>query len=589
MTDSVLKPKNWRLHQPDPVREAEFLSSLPVSPPICRILVNRGICGVEEARRFLSPEWEHLHDPLEMDGMDLAVSRVLKALDANEKIMIHGDYDVDGITAAALLIRVLRILQADVTWHIPHRRRDGYDIGMEAVEKARELGVSLIVTVDCGTSAAEAVSRANSLGIDVVVTDHHVLSGDLAPALAVVNPQKPGCPYPFKGLAGVGVAFKFAEALVWERGYDTQAFRRRFCDLAAVGTVADVVPLIGENRVLVKFGLEELPRSGKKGLTALLNTVCSSGRSITSQTLAYGIGPRLNAAGRLDDASISLELLLTADEARAAQLAHELEMHNRQRQTEQERMTQEALEQIIAGELDKSSKVLVLSSEGWHPGIVGIVAGKITDRYARPAILVAVDEAGKAGVGSARSIAAFDILGALTQCGHLLERCGGHSRAAGLSIDMQRFGEFSSAINGIADGILTESDLVPSLEVDAEIPLESVTHDLASELSLLEPTGFGNHVPVFISRNVMIADKTRMGSDGAHMRLKLASTSGANIECVAFGWGLQESAFSIGSLMDVCYNIQINHYGGNVRVQTVLKDARHSEAAICDPIPSRYA
>jgi single-stranded-DNA-specific exonuclease len=393
MSSTMLNPKVWRVLQPEKDIEAEFVRSLPVSPTICRLLINRGITDVVSAQQFLKPDLDAMHDPFLMDGMDLAVARTREALKNKEKIMVHGDYDVDGITSAALLIRVFRILGADVTWYMPHRLREGYDISVQAVDAAKERGVSLIITSDCGTSAVKAITHANELGIDVVVTDHHEVGSEIAPAVVVVNPHKPGCKYPFKELAGVGVAFKFAEALTGECGYDTSAFRRRFCDLAAIGTVGDVVPLLDENRTLVKFGIEELPRTGKKGLRALLDVAGMTGRPITSHQLAFGLAPRLNAAGRMDDASLALELLLTSDDAEAAALARVLDSHNQNRQTEQERIHGEAMDQIVSRGI-QTSRVFVLSSQGWHPGVIGIVAGKITERYCRPSILVALDESG---------------------------------------------------------------------------------------------------------------------------------------------------------------------------------------------------
>lgn len=584
MSVVTLNPKAWRVLQPNQDIEAEFARSLPVSPTICRVLVNHGITDVEAARRFLKPDLDAMHDPFLMDGMELAVARTREALSNKEKIMVHGDYDVDGITSAALLIRVFRILDADVTWYLPHRQREGYDIGIPAVESAKEQGVSLIITSDCGTSAVEAVTRANELGIDVVVTDHHEVGPEIAPAVVVVNPHKPGCGYPFKELAGVGVAFKFAEALIRECGYDVATFRRRFCDLAAIGTVGDVVPLLDENRTLVKFGIEELPRTGKKGVKALLEIAGATGRPITSHMLAFALAPRINAAGRMDDASLALELLLTSDEAEATALARTLDTQNLERQSEQERIHGEALAQISSRGL-ADSKVFVLASQGWHPGVVGIVAGKITESYSRPSILVALDETGETGVGSARSIGAFDVFEALMQCRKLLVRCGGHAKAAGLSIEACKLLEFDEAINHIADETLSAEDLLPQLEVDAEIELDSVTRNLAHELSLLEPYGYGNREPVFMSECALILQKTKMGSTGKHLKLKLGRSCGDPLDCVAFGWGDRDEAFRVGSLVDVCYNIQVNHFAGRETVQAVLRDARPAKAVISEPEP----
>lgn len=566
--------KIWKTLQPDPALEEEFARSLPLSRTLCRALINRGIVNLAQVERFLKPDLDDLYDPSLMDGMDKAVARTRQAIEKQEKIMVHGDYDVDGVTSTALLIRVLRLLKADVSWYIPHRVREGYDIGQAGVEAAKERGATLIITVDCGASAVEAVTYAQSIGIDVIVTDHHEIADGIAPALAVINPRKPGCTYPFKDLAGVGVAFKFAEALVRECGFDTAAFRRRFCDLVAIGTVADIVPLLDENRALVKSGMEELPRTGKQGLKALLSVTGLSGSPITSYALAYLLSPRLNAAGRLDSASTALELLLTSDGAEAMELARNLDAQNKERQAEQERIVKEAVSQIDSRGLHEKSKVLVLSSQGWHPGIVGIVASKITEQYSRPAILIALDETGEAGVGSARSIPAFNLLEALMECRHLLERCGGHARAAGLSVIAEKLPEFDAAINLIADGMLTEEDLMPQIEIDGEIETNAVTRDLAYELQLLEPYGHSNREPIFSSSHTLILQKTRMGTNGAHLRLKLGTNSGQPMECVAFGWGDSDEAFRVGSLISLCYNIRINKFNGQETVQAVLRDAK---------------
>ncbi len=586
----MLGAKRWKVLQPDAEIEESFARSIPVSGILSRVLWNRGIRTPEAAQRFLNPAMDDLHDPGLFDGMDIAVDRAKRAIESGEKIMIHGDYDVDGITSTALLVRVLTAIGADVSWYVPHRQREGYDIQCPAVDTARERGVGLIITADCGTSAIDAADLARSYGIDMIVTDHHEPAGTrVADVLALINARKPGCPYPFKDLAGVGVAFKFAEALVRECGYDVNAYRRRFIDLVAIGTVADVVPLMDENRILVKHGLEEIPRTGKRGIRALLEQSGLAGRRLTSQNLAFVLGPRLNAAGRLDDASTAVELLLTKDESEAARLARTLESCNRERQAEQSRILQEALDQIKTRRLDEVSKVFVLSSTGWHPGIVGVVAGKITETYSRPTVMIALDETGECGVGSARSIEGFDVLEALVECGDLLDRFGGHSKAAGLSISTCNLGEFDCAINRVADGVLAQCDLAPHIEIDAEIGLDAVTRDLIAELGLLEPYGHCNREPVFASMNAPVLHKTTMGSTSAHMKLKLGTPSGRAIDCVAFGWGAAERSIRLGSSLDVCYNTRINEYNGYRNIQIVLRDARVSEDRMGDVLPSEYA
>jgi single-stranded-DNA-specific exonuclease len=574
--NDILTRYSWNVLDRDSKLEEALCRSLPVSPTLCRILMNRGIATLEDAERFLNPELDDLLDPCLLDGIAPAIARTRKAIDSGEKIMVHGDYDVDGVTSTALMVRVLRLLKADVSWYIPHRQKEGYDIGRTGVEEAKRRGVGLIVTVDCGTSAVDAIEYAKGLGIDVIVTDHHEVGKEVASAFATINPRKPGCPYPFKDLAGVGVAYKFAEALVRECGYDVPSYRRKFCDLAAIGTVADVVPLVGENRILVKFGMKEMPRTGKKGLRALLGIAGLTDSHIESQMLAFAIGPRLNAAGRLDDASLAVRLLLTTSESEAVELANELELKNRERQAEQERITGEAIGLISESDMDETAKVLVLSSQRWHPGIVGIVASKITERYHRPSIMVAMGESGEFGVGSARSIPSFDVFDALMQCRHLLERCGGHAHAAGLSIAAEKLPVFRTEINRIADSLLTDDDMVPRMDVDLDLELESITREFVDELHLLEPYGHGNRQPVFRSNSALIQQKFKMGSTGAHLKLKLGMNDGRMIDCVAFGWGEKDAAFRLGSLIDVCYNIQVNRFNGSETIQAVLKDASNS-------------
>ncbi len=585
----MLGTKHWKIAQPDVEMDDSFVQSVPASRILSRVLWNRGIRTPDQVRRYLNPSMSNLHDPGLLDGMEIAVERTRRAIGSGEKIMIHGDYDVDGITSTALLVRVLTAIGADVNWYVPHRQREGYDLRSPAIEVARERGVGLIITADCGTSAFEAADLARSYGMDVIVTDHHEPGDHIAEVLALINPRKPGCPYPFKDLAGVGVAFKFAEALVRESGYDVDAYRGRFMDIVAIGTVADIVPLLDENRVLVKYGIEEIPRSGKRGVRALLERSGLAGKPITSQNLAFVLGPRLNAAGRLDDASLAVDLLLTRDDAEAASIADALEACNRARQTEQSRILQEAVDQIETKRLIETARVLVLSSTGWHPGVVGIVAGKLAETYSRPTIMIALDETGQTGVGSARSIAEFDMLEALVECGGLLDRFGGHSKAAGLSISTCNLGEFDCAINRVADAILAECDLVPHVEVDAEIDLESITQDLVSELNLLEPYGHCNREPVFMTRNASVQHKNTMGATNAHLKLKLGIPAGRTVDCVGFGWGPAEQSIRLGSMLDTCYNARLNDYNGRRNVQLILRDARVSEDRMGDVLPSEYA
>lgn len=575
-TSSIYAQKNWHLIEKDMDLAANLASETEISHELAEILAIRGIKNASEAKEFLNPDISQMHSPFLLDGIEWAANRIKQAIEADERIMIHGDFDVDGITATALQVRMLRILNANVSWYIPHRENEGYDLSKSGVNEAIAQGVTLIITVDCGTSALEAVQYARDNGIDIIITDHHEVGDRIAPANVVINPHKPNSGYPFKWLAGVGVSFKLAEAVASVFELPIDSFRQRFCDLAALGTRADIVPLIGENRVLVKCGLDEMPRTGKKGLKSLINKSKLTPDMLNSESIAFILAPRLNAAGRFNEASLALELLLTSDDSQARDIANQLETLNNERQKEQSRIMDEAIDQIIGKGLAETSKVLVLSSSRWHPGIIGIVAAKITKRFCRPSILIAMDESYESGVGSARSIKAFNIYDALCTCNNLLDRFGGHSQAAGLSISGSNLDEFKNTINALADDCLNEDDLFPTIDIDCEIPLCKITKEFAAEIELLEPTGHDNNTPVFLTRNCRISQVRKVGRAGNHLKLSLRHNSGIPIDCIAWGWGEHIEEFALGSLIDVCYNIKINNFNGYETVQMVLIDARAS-------------
>lgn len=571
---SIHARKNWIANQVDVMKVEALTQQAGISKEVATVLAGRGISTASEALEFLHPHVSHLHDPFLLEGVEWAANRIKDAIDAGERIMIHGDYDVDGVTAASLMVRTLQLLKANVSWYIPHRQREGYDISKASVDEAISRGVDLIITVDCGTSAIEPIQYARGKGIDVIVTDHHEMKDDLAPANVVINAHRPDSKYPFKELAGVGTAFKLAEAVVRVSGFNSETFKKKFCDLVAIGTVADVVPLVGENRVLVKCGLYTIPKTSKKGLRSLIKVAKVQPESINSRTLAFVLAPRLNAAGRVDDASLAMNLLLASDQEAANEIAAALDSQNRQRRLEQERILKEAHEQIIGKGLAETSKVFVLSSPNWHPGIVGIVAGRLTDKYCRPSILIAMDEECEVGVGSARSIRVFNMFEALSKCHSMLDRFGGHAQAAGLTISNSNLEAFRRSINELADELIDEDDMFPLVEIDCEIPLSSVTLKLAREINKLEPFGHCNREPVFLTENCIIQGKRKMGRDASHMKLLLVQESGKPVDCVAWGWGEHFDEFELGSSIDVCYNIQINKFNGNETAQMVLIDAR---------------
>lgn len=551
---------------------ARVAAEAGVSPMVARLLVNRGITTGDAARDFLNPSLSTLHDPFLLPDMEPAVERLARAVHEREKIFVHGDYDVDGITAAALLVRTLRALGATVGYRLPDRTREGYDIKTTAVERAAAAGARVIVTCDCGINAVEPAARARELGVDVIITDHHQPGAELPPALAVINPKRPDGAYPFRDLAGVGVAFKLAQALVRKLDSNEESFKARFVDLVTLGTVADVVPLLGENRSFVKHGLDAVSSSNKIGIQSLLKVANLSGKPLNTYYLGYIIGPRINAIGRMDDASKALDLLLTRDEARADEIAREMDRHNAERRAEQDRIVNEAISQVETKDLD-STLVLVLSAEGWNTGVVGIAAGRIAEMFCRPAILLNRDEMCGTARGSARSIDGFDLLAGLDHCADLLDRYGGHSSAAGLSLPLANLGEFDAKINAYAAGVIAPEQLIPRIVLEAELAPSDITRELADSIADLEPFGEGNPEPLFLTRGVKVVERQRVGN-GSHLKMSVEGDGAGLLSCICFGLGDLEGSVELGSTVDLCYSIRLNAFNGAESVQLVVKAIR---------------
>ena len=610
----------WRCASAAMDGREELARAVGVSPTVAGLLMARGCADPDAAYRFLHPSLSDLHDPFLLPDMEAAVTRLAHALEAGEKVLIHGDYDVDGITAAALMTRVLRALGGNVIPFVPDRREDGYDLRQHTVEKAAGGGVQLIVTVDCGIVAHEAAERAHELGIDLIVTDHHHPGETLPRALAVVNPQRADSLYPFKGLAGVGVAFKTATALVRKRGVPETSFRTKFLDLVALGTTADCMPLLDENRVFVKFGLEVLKQTAKPGLRALIEVARVEPGRLDSRSLSFALGPRINAVGRLDEARHALELLLTGDGKVAVDLARKLDRCNQERQQAQYRMLDEAFEQARLAER-RDDRVLVLADTRWHSGVIGIVAGKLAEAVGRPVVMIALD--GATGRGSARSVDGFHIFDAIASCQPVLERCGGHAQAAGFDIQADRVEEFRQRLCEVAAVTLSDDALQPRIDVDAFLDAAEVDLGLARELRRLEPFGHGNPEPVFVTRAfpLLAADvlrpKTgtqphltlRLGtagrSDGGRgvggeaatedevrdghppvppslRRPPAARVSAPSRIVPAVYWRNGEKADELQGVerIDLCYHLEINEYRGMPEVRLNVKDLRLPEEEI---------
>jgi single-stranded-DNA-specific exonuclease len=562
--------------------EAQLVRELGLHALTARLLTNRGLLDPDQAETFLRPSLSHLHDPFGLPDMDKAAHRIAEAARSGETIFIHGDYDVDGVTSTALYVRALTKLGAKVVYRVPHRHQDGYDLKARAIEWAHQQGASLIITTDCGIQAREAVSFANSLGMTVIVTDHHEPGETLPDAYAVVNPHRRDSSYPFPYLAGVGVAYKTMQAVTrllkpeWEN-----AFLQNFLDLVATGTVADVMPLLGENRVFAYYGLEALRRSKKVGLRSLLDGArIDLSKRLTTESVGYGIGPRINAVGRLDDAAIALDLLLTTDADEANRLVDRLNECNLERQQAQKRITAEAILRVVQQGLAKKP-VVVVASQGWNAGVVGIVAGKLVEQFHRPAIVIGTNEDGSWGKGSARSIPALDIFKAISQCRDLLETCGGHAYAAGLSLTMDRFDDFYTKLCVYAEARLTPDDFRPQICLDAVVPPNPIDVSLLDEWDQLEPYGEANPAPHLASRSVKVCGKRRIGKDLSHLKLVVASGDSDTIhwqaECVAWGRALDwDDSIDSGDDIDIAYVPTINSYNGRRSVQLVIKDLRRA-------------
>ncbi len=550
--------------------QAEALShELGISVLLGQLLINRGLSEAAEARRFLAPDLADLHDPFRFQEMGRAVERLAAAIRDQEPVLIYGDYDVDGVTSVALMIRVLaRFLPGKVLYYLPKRLEEGYGLHLSAVEKALAKGVRLIVTVDCGITALEEAAYLKAQGVDLIVTDHHEPQAQLPEAHALIDPKVPGCGYPFAQLAGVGVAFKLLQGLaarlpeVRERLYAN-------LDLVAFGTVADIVPLLGENRVLVKYGLERIRQTENVGLRALIQAAGLSDREVGSGHIGFLLAPRINAAGRMGNPSIGVRLLLTSDPALAAELAKELEKENVNRQNTETLVLQEAQRQVEADPESAAERGLVLAGDGWHLGVVGIVASRLVDLYHKPVILVGMDET--EGRGSGRSIPGFNLFNAIEACGGHLIRFGGHEFAAGLSVERARFPEFKKAFLEYARLKLTPEDLRPVLKLDGLLELDGITIDLARELNLLAPCGPANPTPVFGCRAVKLLESRNVGENGKHLKLKVGEGQTVR-DGIGFNLGAAYREIAGAREIDVAFTLEENHWNGASQIQLNLKD-----------------
>jgi len=566
-------PPIWNTKPHDEAAAAALAQALGVSAVTARLLAIRGITDPDEASRFMNPTLEQLYDPFRLAGLECAADRLSQAISKRERIAVHGDYDVDGITSTVILRRALELLGADVGHFIPERLTDGYGLQPGTIDRLHAEGVKLVVSVDCGIRAPEAARRARQLGVDLIITDHHEPDDELPDACAVVNPKRHDCSYPDKNLAGVGVALKLVQALCGRAG--KSAWLPAFVKIAAIGTLADVVPLVGENRIIAKLGLQMLTKGPHKvGLRALLEAAGLNGKTIDSYHIGFMVAPRINAAGRMSTPDIATRLLLASDEGMAEEakaLAEQLEGENTRRRLEDQDILARAKKIVETDPEIGSRSVLVVGGEGWHRGVIGIVASKLVDAFYRPAIVLSLD--GEIAHGSCRSITGFNMLACLESCAPLMKRFGGHKAAAGLQIETARIKEFRAAVNEHADAILGPDDLRPSLWLDGPLAFHDINERVMAEFAALAPFGPGNPRPKFHTGGVAIVDGPRVLKE-RHLKMSVKQ-NGRVLRAIQ--WNAAEREPNLTAKKDgveIAYTIEENEYQGTKYVELRLEDFR---------------
>jgi len=563
----MMHTKRWVVAPPITSQADEALAKFP--PILKQILFNRGIATDADARTFLKAQPNADMNPFQLIGMQPTVDRICYALEHQEPIAIYGDYDVDGVTATALLVQALEALGGNVRGYIPNRFDEGYGLNKDALDSLKADGVKLVITVDCGIRSPDEALHAQTIGLDLIISDHHHPDGlNLPPAFAVINPKQHGDPYPDKDLAGVGIAYKIAEALVNVRTPFNGFRPNDLLDLVALGTVADLAPLVGENRVLVRRGLRQIRETKRQGLFSLAGVADVKIDKVTAGNIGFMLGPRLNASGRLESALASFELLTTTDFMRAGQLALQLDTQNRQRQSITRAM-QEQAEAIAMGE-DPEAYLLFAAHEDFNPGVVGLAASRLTEMYYRPAVVAA--KSAEETRGSCRSIPEFHITDALDLCKDLLVRHGGHAAAAGFTVKNENLSELVSRLKEIAKDQLGSKDLRQTLSADMEVPLSQLNFEVLEHLKFLEPTGYGNPEAVFVSRNVRVKMARTVGSEGRHLKLTVEDERGATVDSIGFRMGHLKP--DLPPYVDVLYHFEANEYNGRKTLQLNLKDVK---------------
>ncbi|MBD1381236.1 single-stranded-DNA-specific exonuclease RecJ [Metabacillus arenae] len=562
----MLKAKTrWSVKASDEENLRALVEQLNISSLVASLLVNRGIEDAETAKEFLHIDKPEFHNPFLLKGMVEAVERIQKAIDNHEKMMIFGDYDADGVSSTTVLLSVLKRLGADVDFYIPNRFTEGYGPNENAFRHIRSQDVTLIITVDTGIAAVKEAEVAKELNIDLIITDHHEPGPILPDAYAIIHPKQPGCSYPFKDLAGVGVAFKLAHAMLGKVPQD-------LLDVASIGTIADLVPLKGENRLIAKEGIKYLSDTNRVGLKALLKIAGVDSQLVNEETIGFALGPRINAVGRLQSADPAVKLLITDDEFEAKTLAEEIDLLNKERQKLVSKMTEEAVRQVEEQFPIENNPVLVIAAEGWNPGVVGIVASRLVERFYRPTIVLSMDQEKGIVKGSARSIAGFDLFESLSTCRDILPHFGGHPMAAGMTLKIEDINQLRERLIQLAKINLTEEDFTPITQVDAACELKEITLETITEMNKLAPFGMGNPKPVVMIQKIQLANMRKIGADQKHIKMTFQE-NGSQLDCVGFGFGFLHDEIAPISELSVIGELSINEWNNHRKPQLMLHDA----------------
>ncbi len=556
--------KKWECYNLDNEKVEELVKKRHITNLLASILVNRGIIDGEKINVFLNPTRKDFYNPFLMPDMEIAVKRIVKAIENKEKIMIYGDYDADGITSITVLKKYLNEIGLKTGEYIPNRLNEGYGLNKDAISKIYNDGYKLMITVDCGISGLEEVDYANSLGMEIIITDHHEPAEKLPEAIAVIDAKRKDNKYPFNQLAGVGVVFKLIQAISTELKLEEKEYLK-YLDLVCIGTISDIVPLVDENRVIAKLGLKLIEKTKNIGLKTLLNI--ADLKKIDSNAISFGVAPRINACGRMGFQEEALQLFLTEDSGEATKIAKRLVQFNQERQAKEKQIFEEVIEKIEKD--DKDKKCIVLAEENWHHGVIGIVASKITEIYYKPSILICLE--GDKGKGSGRSVPGFDLYTALTKCSDYIEKFGGHSMAIGITIKKENFEKLKEAIEKYAQES-NISDIMPIINIDKEINLKNINIEEVKSLELLEPFGEGNKMPLFLLRNLKI-DSIRALSGGKHLKLTLKQDNNI-VDAIGFNMGDLSKEYLLGDKVDVAGTIEINSFGNKENIQINLKDIR---------------